>query len=269
MSRVDDSSFLLLYPKFLELTAAYNFEFHWDESRILNRSRCAPCTPVDRWFEVKDVGINSVYAAGWGVLMRLANAINDTATAQLCAKEADISSSAIVSKMFDSSIGGFRSLFVDWDGQEKVSNANVVQNLLPLLLPSLPQHAIDAMIAEVCRCCTPLSPPLLLPALSASSISVAAPSQSSHNPLFADQQQHKIQQLVSAPNRCYGRFTCAVTPAPLPPPCSPALRSLAPFATVFQFCATFDADLMWRGPVWGFTNWLVMPARLCLARDTV
>ncbi len=197
MSRVDDSSFLLLYPKFLELTTAYNFEFHWNESRILNRSRCAPCTPVDRWFEVKDVGINSVYAAGWGVLMRLANAINDTATAQLCAKEADISSSAIVTKMFDASIGGFRSLFVDWDGQEKLSKANVVQNLLPLLLPSLPQHAIDAMIAEVRQCCTP-------PALSASSISVAAPSQSSHDQLFADQQQHKIQQHVPAPNRCYG-----------------------------------------------------------------
>ena len=28
----------------------------------------------------------------------------------------------------------------------------------------------------------------------------------------------------------------------------------------FQFCATFDADLMWRGPVWGFTNWLVCDA---------
>ena len=25
-----------------------------------------------------------------------------------------------------------------------------------------------------------------------------------------------------------------------------------------QFSATFDVDLMWRGPVWGFTNWFVM-----------
>lgn len=25
-----------------------------------------------------------------------------------------------------------------------------------------------------------------------------------------------------------------------------------------QFCATFDADLMWRGPVWGFTNWFIL-----------
>ncbi len=150
VSRVDRSSFLLLYPKFLELTASYNFEFHWNESRITNRSRCVPCSPVDRWFQVKDVGVNSVYAAGWGVLMQLALAINDTATAQLCAKEASISTSAIVSKMFDVSVGGFRSLFVDWDGLEKVSGANVVQNLLPLLLPSLPQRVVDVLIAEVC-----------------------------------------------------------------------------------------------------------------------
>jgi len=25
-----------------------------------------------------------------------------------------------------------------------------------------------------------------------------------------------------------------------------------------QFCPTFDADLMWRGPVWGFTNWFIL-----------
>jgi len=25
-----------------------------------------------------------------------------------------------------------------------------------------------------------------------------------------------------------------------------------------QFCPTFDADLMWRGPVWGFTNWFLL-----------
>ena len=25
-----------------------------------------------------------------------------------------------------------------------------------------------------------------------------------------------------------------------------------------QFSATFDVDLMWRGPVWGFTNWFIM-----------
>jgi hypothetical protein len=25
-----------------------------------------------------------------------------------------------------------------------------------------------------------------------------------------------------------------------------------------QFCPTFDADLMWRGPIWGFTNWFLL-----------
>ena len=149
VSRVDSSSFLLLYPKFLELTASYNFEFHWNESRIMNRSRCAPCSPIDRWFQVKDVGINSVYAAGWGVLEQLASAVNDTATAQFCAKEASISASAIMSKMLDPSSGGFRSLFVDWDGQEKMASANAVQNLLPLLLPSLPPSVVDSLVTEV------------------------------------------------------------------------------------------------------------------------
>ena len=149
VSRVDRASFLLLYPKFIELTTAYKVEYGWNESRITSRSRCSPCSPVDRWFLVKDVGLNSVYAAAWRVMMELAVAVNDTATAQLCAKEADISTRAILSKMYVAPLGGFRSLYVDWDGQEKVSEANVVQNLMPLLLPTLPRSVADALIAEV------------------------------------------------------------------------------------------------------------------------
>ncbi len=149
VSKVDRASFLLLYPKFIELTASYKIEYGWNESRIMDRSRCSACSAVDRWFLVKDVGLNSVYAAGWGVMMQLAVAVNDTATAQLCAKEAEISTRAILSKMFVASLGGFRSLYVDWDGKEKVSGANVVQNLLPLLLPSLSRNVVDSIIAEV------------------------------------------------------------------------------------------------------------------------
>lgn len=159
VSRVDRSSFLLLYPKFLELTSIYNFEFHWNESLITNRSRSAACGPVDRWFKVKDVGLNSVYAAGWGVLGQLAAAVNDSATQQLCAKESARSARAIISKMFDSSVGGFRSLFVDCDGLEKTSRANVVQNLLPLLLPSLPPNVAGSLIAEVFTASSTHHPP--------------------------------------------------------------------------------------------------------------
>jgi hypothetical protein len=150
---VDRASFLLLYPKFIELTTAYKVEYGWNESRIMNRRRCSPCSPVDRWFLVKDVGLNSVYAAAWRVMMQLAAAVNDTATAALCEREADVSTRAILTKMFQPSLAGFRSLYVDWDGREKVSGANVVQNLLPLLLPTLPRNVVDAMIAEVRSSC--------------------------------------------------------------------------------------------------------------------
>jgi hypothetical protein len=54
-------------------------------------------------------------------------------------------------------------------------------------------------------------------------------------------------------------------PLPLPPhvsiPLAPTSRATnSTLIAAFQFCATFDADLMWRGPVWGFTNWLVTQA---------
>jgi hypothetical protein len=90
-----------------------------------------------------------VYAAGWGVLQQLALAVNDTSTAALCAAEAATSARAILSKMFVPSLNGFRSLFIDWDGEEKISMPNVIQNLFPLLLPSLPQDLVAALVNEV------------------------------------------------------------------------------------------------------------------------
>jgi hypothetical protein len=90
-----------------------------------------------------------VYAAGWAILHQLALVINDSATAQLCAAEAATSSTAIISKMFVPALNGFRSLYVDWDGKEKVSAPNVIQNLFPLLLPSLPQDHVARLVSEV------------------------------------------------------------------------------------------------------------------------
>lgn len=199
VSHVDRSSFLQLYPKFLELTSVYNFEFHWNESRIMDRGRCS-C--LQRWFQVKDVGLNSVYAAGWGVLTRLAAAVNDTTTMQLCAKEAAVSAGAIVANMFDASAGGFRSLYVDCDGQEKMSGANVVQNLLPLLLPSLPPHIVGSLIAEVPR----------LPFCCAHLLTCA----------FADSEQPQVQQHIPSAHRRHGRSSRAAPPPPprFHPPCS-------------------------------------------------
>ncbi len=127
----------------------YNVEFHWDTKKIMDRHRCLPCRPVDRWFQVKDVGVNSVYAAGWTVLQQLALSINDTATADLCGAEAATSTRAIISKMHVPALNGFRSLYVDWDGQEKISTPNVIQNLFPLLLPLLPRDLVENLAKEV------------------------------------------------------------------------------------------------------------------------
>jgi hypothetical protein len=131
------------------LLLRYNDEYNWDIKKIMDRKHCVSCRPVDRWFQVKDVGLNSVYAAGWVVLQQLALAINDTSTAELCAAEAETSAGAILSKMFVPALNGFRSLYVDWDGSEKISTPNVIQNLFPLLLPSLPQDFVLKLVGEV------------------------------------------------------------------------------------------------------------------------
>lgn len=177
----------------------------------MDRKRCVPCRPIDRWFEVKDVGVNSVYAAGWGVLQQLALVINDTSTAQLCAAEAATSARAILSKMYVPALNGFRSLYVDWDGDEKISTPNVIQNLFPLLLPSLPQEFVTNLVDEVLSICT----------------------------------MRRIMHSHCVQVRSGSKFnsTFALPTVALDDP---------------KFCATFDADLMWRGPVWGFTNWFVM-----------
>jgi hypothetical protein len=102
-----------------------------------------------------------VYAAGWGVLQELALAVNDTETASLCAAQAATTSRAILSKMFVPALNGFRSLYIDWDGEQKISTPNVIQNLFPLLLPSLPRDLVAALVDQVptiranCMCVVP------------------------------------------------------------------------------------------------------------------
>ncbi len=55
----------------------------WDIRRILSRKE-ASRAPIDNYFVVFDVGLNSVYAAGWGVLAKLADELGDVAAATHC-----------------------------------------------------------------------------------------------------------------------------------------------------------------------------------------
>jgi len=93
------------------------------------------------------VGVNAIYASGWGVLGDLAT-LYDSNLATYCYNMENITSTAIVTKMWNKELNRFISLWKDWDGSEKLAKAEVVQCLMPLLLSSkyIPQNYIDTMI---------------------------------------------------------------------------------------------------------------------------
>lgn len=195
ITEVNQSSWAKLYPKFHQTIHTYRFMYDWNVSAILSRTEPPPLNDViDTWFMMKDLALNCVYSSGWRVLSELAAAIGDKETADYCASEAKRSSAAIQSKMWSDEQQRFQSMYTDWDGLDKHSIANTVQNLFPLLLDDLPPDRVAAIVSEL-----------------------------------------KDTNKFAAP---YSIPTVAMDDP--------------------QFCADFDADLMWRGPVWGFTNWFLL-----------
>lgn len=195
VTELNQTALNVLYPKFDELIATYRYIYKWDVDAILARKK-SPEVPknVDMWFVVKDLAVNCVYASGWRILGELALEIGDTVTSDYCFQQSQLSSNAILEKMWISSQNQFNSLYVDSDGVEKVSIANTVQNLFPLLLDNLPASKKDMIVHQL-----------------------------------------KDPQKYNAP------FSIPTVSMDDP-----------------QFSATFDVDLMWRGPVWGFTNWFLL-----------
>jgi hypothetical protein len=195
VTEVNQTSWAQVYPKFIEIIESYKFLYKWNVSAIFARET-APAKPahLDTWFKVKDLALNCVYSSGWRVLAELATELGDAETAAYCQDEADHSSTAIQTKMYDTDKQTFQTVYTDFDGVDKFSVANSVQNLFPLLLADLPADKVASLVAQ-------LNDPA----------KYAAP---------------------------YSVPTVAMDDP--------------------QFCATFDADLMWRGPVWGFTNWFLL-----------
>ena len=162
-------AFAELYPRFDELIEWYKGRLHWDIAKIL--AEAVPTKPVSEQssasasgsgralgavstrFFVKDVGVNAVYAAGWKVLSQLAALVPDdpsfAAMSADCAAEAKTSTQAIVSKMFDAKRGEYRSLWIDGDKQERRTDANTIQNLLPLMMGDLPAEHVDMIVAQL------------------------------------------------------------------------------------------------------------------------
>jgi hypothetical protein len=144
---------LELYPKFDELPVAYKARYAWNQSAILQRKQ-KPSGPaellLDSWFIVKDVGVNSVLAAGWGVLADLAErgGLSPSVAAEARSEQARVGAS-IVRKMWDAGRGHFVTLYRDAAGAERAAEAETVQSLFPLLLPALPPSITAAVLASL------------------------------------------------------------------------------------------------------------------------
>jgi hypothetical protein len=195
VTELNETSWGWMYPKFHEVVESYRFIYDWDQDKILARKAKPPVpAEIDTWFVMKDLAVNCVYASGWKILSDLAFEIDDKNTAEYCLNQYHISANAIVKNMYQPTQGHFQSLYIDWDGIEKPSIANTIQNLFPLLLYDLPQEKIDLIVNQ-----------------------------------------------LSDPNKFASKY--AIPTVSMDDP---------------QFWATYDVNLMWRGPVWGFTNWFIL-----------
>lgn len=124
------------YPKFLLLLHAYR-KAGWNIPKILSMEK----------FNVEDVGVCSVYADGWGVLAKLA-AQYDQNLASRCNDKQHFFENAIMHKCWDEKSSHFVSYFHE-AGEERVSTAETVQSLFPLLLDTIPEAIFDKVIENL------------------------------------------------------------------------------------------------------------------------
>jgi hypothetical protein len=131
---VHNPSYNRLYPKFVTLNLKQKFIAKWNQPDILHRE----------WFNVEDVGVNSVYAAGWGVLGDLAQNLDED-IAQRCRQRQYECERAILRKCWDRRYGRFVSIFHKW-GKEWVAPAETIQVLMPLVLDAIPAERQESLI---------------------------------------------------------------------------------------------------------------------------
>lgn len=173
-----------LYPHFWRLHYVYR-RLKWNQRAILEAER----------FNVEDVGVCSVYADGWGVLASLAQEF-DAELALRCRQRHKRYQEAVIGKCWHNERQQFVSYFHQ-DGEEKVSSAETVQTLLPVLLDDLPEDI-----------------------------------------------KQKLVSRIKDPEKFW-------LPYPVP--------SVARSEATFNPC---ESRLLWRGPMWPATTWLVMEGLL-------
>lgn len=134
---VDNPTFWQLYPNFIKALRKYRKKAKWDLNKILKMN----------YFNIEDVGVNSVYAAGWGELSKLAEHF-DSDLATYCKTEQAEFEAAIIEKCWSESEGWFISYYHKKRG-EHASKVETVQSLFPLLLDSLPNHILDKVVENL------------------------------------------------------------------------------------------------------------------------
>jgi len=132
-----------LYPKFDELVLEYSFRYQWNMTAILGRT-LPPPTWLQSWFMVEDIGVNAVYAAGWGTLADLA-ANYDKNVSAYCAQKAQKWTKRVISNGWNSTLQRFVSFYRDNRNNRVEVATETVQSLFPLLL-NLPQTMVDSIV---------------------------------------------------------------------------------------------------------------------------
>lgn len=190
-------SFLGMYAHFVTVMTSYNLYYGWNMTEILARTEAPDIFDIsylDAWFYVEDIGLNSVYTQGWGILADLAQQFNSTLAAE-CAGKEQLFTQRIVESGWNAERSRFMSRWRDIDGSWSFAAAETIQSLLPLMLRHLPKfYAASIVVTQLTQ-----EKKFWLP--------FPVPTTSADDPSFVPQEV---------------------------------------------------VDLMWRGPTWGFTNWMVM-----------
>jgi len=103
--------------------------------------------PLWNFFQVIDVGLNSVYAAGWRVLSELALITGDIQTSTKCKNMQIEVETAILKELWDPNLGRFINQYRDpATGKVLSTDVEVVQTLFPILLDTLPKEILNQII---------------------------------------------------------------------------------------------------------------------------
>ena len=134
---VKNPTYKQLYPRFLKLNRWYKKIYKWDMQKILESGL----------FNVEDVGVNAVYASGWGVLADLAKEF-DPKLAEHCKEQQKKFEKVILTKCWDPERKQYISYFHQ-DGTEKVSTIETIQSLFPIMLDSIPKENQEIIVAKL------------------------------------------------------------------------------------------------------------------------